>query len=102
MIPVPQINDLQQFTRRILERLRPIGLAELVRKREVSARELIDAAIARAEAANPAINALVLKDYDAARRRASRERADGGSPDQLGAGVINKKENFRPGRRRAR
>ncbi|MDQ7979172.1 amidase [Paraburkholderia sp. SARCC-3016] len=65
-----------------------IGLAELVRKREVSARELIDAAIARAEATNPAINAIVLKDYDAARRRASRERADGGSPDHLGAGPL--------------
>ncbi|WJF90456.1 amidase [Paraburkholderia bonniea] len=46
-------------------------LAELVRKRELSARELLDTAIARAEAANPAINALVLKDYDAARQRAS-------------------------------
>jgi amidase len=65
-----------------------IGLAELVKKREVSARELIDAAIARADAANPAINAIVLKDYDAARRRASRERADGGSPDHLGAGPL--------------
>ncbi len=48
-----------------------IGLAELVRKREVTARELLDTAIARAEAVNPAINALVLKDYDAARQRAS-------------------------------
>ncbi|WP_133649864.1 amidase [Paraburkholderia flava] len=47
------------------------GLAALIRQREVSARELLDTAIARAEAANPAINAIVLKDYDAARRRAS-------------------------------
>ncbi|NML33373.1 amidase [Paraburkholderia antibiotica] len=49
-----------------------IGLAELVRTRQVSARELIDAAISRTEAVNPAINAVVLKDYDAARQRASR------------------------------
>ncbi|SMG35017.1 amidase [Paraburkholderia susongensis] len=52
-----------------------IGLAELVRTRQVSARELIDVAISRTEAVNPAINAVVLKDYDAARQRASREDA---------------------------
>ncbi|WP_083654640.1 amidase [Burkholderia sp. SRS-W-2-2016] len=52
-----------------------IGLAELVRTRQVSARELIDAAISRTEAVNPAINAVVLKDYDAARQRASRADA---------------------------
>jgi amidase len=54
-----------------------IGLADLVRKRKVSARELLETAIARAEAANPAINAIVLKDYDAARERASRNGANG-------------------------
>jgi len=54
-----------------------IGLADLVRKRQVSARELLEAAIARAEATNPAINAIVLKDYDAARERASREETNG-------------------------
>lgn len=48
-----------------------IGLAELVRTREASPRELLDIAISRAEAVNPAINAIVLKDYDAARQRAS-------------------------------
>ncbi|WP_322103772.1 amidase [Paraburkholderia sp. J41] len=47
-----------------------IGLADLLRRREASARELLDTAIARAEAANPAINAIVLKDYEAARERA--------------------------------
>lgn len=52
-----------------------IGLAELVRSREASARELLDIAIARTEAVNPAINAIVLKDYDAARQRASRDDA---------------------------
>ena len=52
-----------------------MGLAELVRTRAASARELLDIAIARAEAANPAINAIVLKDYEAARERASRDDA---------------------------
>jgi amidase len=57
-----------------------IGLAELVKKREVSARELIDTAISRAEAVNPAINALVLKDYAAARARAAPDGALGNGP----------------------
>ncbi len=43
-----------------------LGLAELVGKREVSARELLDAAIARAEALNPTINAICHELYDAA------------------------------------
>lgn len=65
-----------------------IGLADLVRKRKVSARELLETAIARAEAVNPAINAIVLKDYEAARRRASRERTNGSgeAPDAAALG----------------
>ncbi|PXW29497.1 amidase [Paraburkholderia caballeronis] len=62
-----------------------IGLAELVKSREASARELLDTAIARAEAVNPAINALVLKDYDAARRRAAR---NGDGADALAPGPL--------------
>lgn len=46
-----------------------IGLAELVAHRKASARELLDAAIGRAEALNPALNAIVLNDYEAARER---------------------------------
>ncbi|ASL43855.1 Putative amidase AmiC [Burkholderia sp. AD24] len=60
-----------------------LGLAELVRTRQASARELLDIAISRTEAVNPAINAIVLKDYDAARHRASRDdasRANGADP----------------------
>lgn len=58
-----------------------IGLADLVRKRKVSARELLETAIARAEATNPAINAIVLKDYDAARERASSDVANANGND---------------------
>ncbi|HMV71192.1 MAG TPA: amidase [Pseudomonadales bacterium] len=43
------------------------GLAELVRRREVSPAELLELAIARAEAVNGAINALCLKHYGEAR-----------------------------------
>ena len=43
-----------------------LGLAALVGRRQVSARELLETAIARAEAVNPAINALSQKLYDGA------------------------------------
>jgi len=43
------------------------GLAELVRTKKVSALELLEAAIARTEAVNPRINAVVAKHYDMAR-----------------------------------
>jgi len=44
-----------------------LGLADLVRRREVSAKELLDGAIARVEALNPKLNAVVTRMYDAAR-----------------------------------
>ena len=44
-----------------------LGLAEMVRRREVTAKELLDAAIARVEARNPKVNAVVTRMYDAAR-----------------------------------
>lgn len=46
------------------------GLAELVHKGEISPPELVDAAIARAEATRPDINAIAEPLYDAARTRA--------------------------------
>ena len=46
-----------------------LGLAELVRKREVSAQELLDGAIERAEAANPKFNFIAQRHYDYARKR---------------------------------
>ena len=44
-----------------------VGLAELVRRGEVTAAELLEAAIARVEALNPSINAVVNRLYDRAR-----------------------------------
>lgn len=52
-----------------------IGLAGLVERREASPRELLDAAIKRAEALNPTLNAIVLRDDAAARTRAARADA---------------------------
>lgn len=48
-----------------------LGLAELVRKKEVTAAELLDAAIQRADAVNPKINAIVRPLHEPARRRVS-------------------------------
>jgi amidase len=45
-----------------------LGLADLVRRRQVTADELLDAAIDRVEARNPSVNAVVMKLYDYGRQ----------------------------------
>ncbi len=60
-----------------------MGLAELVRKKDVSASELLDTAISRAEELNPVLNALVYDMYDEAKRFIAEEL----SPDAAFAGV---------------
>jgi Asp-tRNA(Asn)/Glu-tRNA(Gln) amidotransferase A subunit family amidase len=47
-----------------------MGLAELVRTRQVAADEVLEAAITRIEALNPALNAVVTRVYDEARAAA--------------------------------
>ena len=54
-----------------------IGLADLVRKKQVSAAELLDEAIARTAKVDPEINAVVVKHYDYARRQIDRGLPDG-------------------------
>jgi amidase len=54
-----------------------VGLAELVRKKQVSARELLDEAIARTAKVDPEINAVVVKHYDYAERQIDRGLPDG-------------------------
>src|SRR3954453_14404796 len=49
-----------------------VGLAALVRGKQVSARELLDEAIARTEKLDPQINAVVVKHYDYARAQIDR------------------------------
>jgi amidase len=53
-----------------------LGLAELVRKKEVTPRELVEEAINRIEKLNPQLNAVIHKMYDLAR-----EAAEGNLPD---------------------
>jgi Asp-tRNA(Asn)/Glu-tRNA(Gln) amidotransferase A subunit family amidase len=54
-----------------------ISLADLVAKREVDAREVLETAIARAEQINPAINAIVHKQYEQARQAVATGLPDG-------------------------
>ena len=49
-----------------------LGLAELVRRGDASPMELLELAIARTEAVNPIINAVVLKHYELAREQVRR------------------------------
>ncbi|MFN8523089.1 MAG: amidase [Chloroflexota bacterium] len=49
-----------------------LGLADLVRRREVTAEELLDAAIDRIEARNPIVNAVVARRFDRAREEIAR------------------------------
>jgi amidase len=55
-----------------------VGLAEKLRAGEVSARELVEAAITRTEAVNPTLNGLAFEAFDRARARASAGRPYGG------------------------
>jgi amidase len=53
------------------------GLADLVRKKDVSPKELLNEAIARTEAIDPKINAVVVKHYDYAQRQIESGLPDG-------------------------
>jgi amidase len=52
------------------DRLDALALADLVRRREVSAAELLEAALERADLRNPRVNAVVARHDEAARETA--------------------------------
>ena len=54
-----------------------LGLAELVRRRDASPAELLDAAVSRVEARNPELNAVVTRLYDQARAAIAAGLPDG-------------------------
>jgi amidase len=60
-----------------------LGLAELVRSRQVTPKELVEAAIRRIETLNPKLNAVICKTYDQALRQCTSSVAS----DGLFAGV---------------
>jgi amidase len=55
-----------------------VGLVEKLRVGEVSSRELVEAAIARTEAVNPALNGLAYEAFDRARAGVNAPRPYGG------------------------
>src|SRR5215831_17646307 len=59
------------------ERYDALGLAELVRRKAVSPEDLLDAAIERVEARNPAVNAVVMPLYDYGRKAIADGLPDG-------------------------
>ena len=80
-----------------LWRLGATELAALIRKREVTSREVVDAHLARIEAVNPALNAVTVTLADAA--RAAADRADaaltaGEEPGPLHGVPFTVKENI--------
>ena len=54
-----------------------MGLAELIRTRQIAPGELVEDTIRKIEAINPELNAVICKTYDRARRRASASLGDG-------------------------
>ena len=54
-----------------------LGLADLVRRREITPAELLEAAIERVEARNPAVNAVTMKLYDFGRQTIAAGLPDG-------------------------
>ena len=54
-----------------------LGLAELVRTKQVTPAELVEQAIHRIDADNPRLNAVVYKMYDQARAAANSDLPDG-------------------------
>ena len=65
-IPIPEYDSLDG-----------LALAQLVRERSVSPLELVEAAIARIEARNPKLNAVIVELYDRARDQAKAPLSDG-------------------------
>jgi amidase len=54
-----------------------MGLAELIRTRQITPREVVEDTIRKIEAINPKLNAVIYKTYDRARQRASEPVGDG-------------------------
>lgn len=80
---MPNILKLHAFQTDALGDLDAVALAEEIRRGRVSVKEVTEAAIARAEQVNPALNAIALRTYDQARAWAT--PAPGGATHAQGA-----------------
>lgn len=72
------MNRIHAFGDDALGDLDAVGLVERLRARDASPQELVEAAIARTEAVNPALNGLAYEAFDRARARAGAPRPYGG------------------------
>src|SRR5262245_5916626 len=72
----PNVSELTNYD--------ALGLADLIKKKQISPLELVDDVIRRVERVNPKINAVLTKLFDVER---ARERAKNGVGDSLFAGV---------------
>src|SRR5215510_1737548 len=70
--PDPGVSGFADY-----ERYDALGLADLVKRRQVSPAELLEAAIERVEARNPQVNAVVMKLYDLGRQAIAAGLPDG-------------------------
>jgi amidase len=73
----PSWGKKRGATMSVLDNHDSLGLAALVHKKEVSPGELLEAAIARAEALNPRFNFMAQRHYDRARRAVADGLPDG-------------------------
>lgn len=74
---VPATGSMAREAGSVLDNHDMIGLAGLVRRKAVSAKELLDAAIARAETMNPRFNFMAQRHYDFAHAAIERGLPDG-------------------------
>jgi amidase len=79
-----EINRMSQKSQEPLWRCDAVELAHLIRTRQVSAREVVDAHLERIEAVNPRLNAIVLTLADEARAAAEAADAAMARGDALG------------------
>lgn len=104
---------INAFANDALGNMDATAIAEAIAKKTVSVAEVLEAAIARAETVNPALNAIVIKMYDDAKKRASQLAKGGlygvptfikdsdpiaGYPTQLGTGSFVAKNAPRHGK----
>lgn len=76
------MNDLAEFD--------GLGLAELVRRKQVTAAELVESAIERIECHNGVLNAVVYRAYDLARELAANQPSPGGGGPLQGVPMLLK------------
>src|SRR5512132_1368908 len=78
MLPFPAIpGGVAMLPFPEYERYDAVGLADLVRRREIAPEQLLEAAIARVEARNPAVNAVTMELYDYGRKAIAAGLPDG-------------------------